>query len=107
MGASTAFDSSASRTESRNPSAAAMINLLPSIISNTPVNTGRASSVEAENTTCRMISFKSFTLNSAPPFNSGWGMGGNSWASIHFISVLEGPLFTFKFWDWVFKDIST
>ncbi len=96
IGAGTGLDSFAVLTESRKPSAAARVMVLSSTVTRTPVRIGRASSWEAANTTCLIISLKSDTLISMPISRSGEGIGGNSWASMHLISVLREPLLIFN-----------
>ena len=91
------------RTDKRKPSAEAMVRMSLSTITSTPINTGRASSTEAAKTTCEIISLKSATFKRMAPSMSGTGRGGNSWASIHLISVFEGPQCTFNVWVDVFR----
>ena len=64
----------------------------------TPIRTGRASSADAAKITCEIMSLKSATFNRMAPSISGTGKGGNSWASMHLISVLEAPQRTFRVW---------
>ena len=79
----------------------------PWATNSTPVSTGRASSFEAAKTTCWIISFRSEMLSWTPSDRSGTGMGGNSCASMHLISVFELPQRTFRLWVRTLSDIST
>src|SRR6185503_8678068 len=95
-GADEGVERTAFRTESLNPSAAAIVSLSLSTCTSTPINTGRASSEEAAKATWWIISRKSPTLICTAPSKSGTGKGGNSWASIHLISFVEVPPRTFN-----------
>ena len=94
----TGWESVPLRTDSRKPSAAAMVMVSLSTDTSTPIRTGLASSAEAAKITCAIMSLKSATFKRTAPSISGTGNGGNSWASMHLMSVFEAPQRTFRVW---------
>ena len=83
-------------TANLKPSAAAKLKSFPSILSSTPVSTGRDSSVAAAKATLDIAFFKTPALTTALIPSSTVGMGGNSSASIPFIVALDLPLEIFN-----------
>src|SRR3990170_2574306 len=79
------------RTDRRKPSAAASVNLLSSISNRTPVRTGRESSVEAAKATWAITSRNSLTGRVTPSSPGAGGIGGNSWLSMHLMSLRNEP----------------
>ncbi len=69
-------ESSALRMERRKPSAACRVIWLPWAVSSTPVSTGRASSVEAANATCWIISLSVGHIELDPVGEVRGGHGG-------------------------------
>ena len=78
-------------TARRNPSAAAMVNVLSSSLTSTPVNTGRDSSVAAAKATRVIADFKTRGSTSAATPSSTVGIGGNSAASVMLMWASELP----------------
>ena len=75
------------RTARRWPSVAASVRLPPWTCTSTPVNTGRASSVEAAIEVCSTALTRSSSATSMRSPSSGRGPGGNSSASMHLMCV--------------------